>query len=61
MSMIWGRIWSVFPRLTFKGKAGQEITIRFGEMNYPETIPTEPVAPYTIAMYKEKKGQVLYG
>ena len=46
------------PRLTFKGKAGQEITIRFGEMNYPETIPTEPVAPYTIAMYKEKKGQV---
>jgi len=46
------------PRLTMKGKAGQEITIRFGEMNYPETIPTDPVAPYTIAMYKEKKGQV---
>ena len=29
-------------------------------MNYPETIPTEPVAPYTIAMYKEKKAS-LYG
>lgn len=46
------------PRLTIKGKAGQEITIRFGEMNYPETIPTDPVAPYTIEMYKRKKGQV---
>lgn len=46
------------PRLHLKGKAGQEITIRFGEMNYPETIPTAPVAPYTITMYKEKKGQV---
>ena len=47
------------PRLTFKGKAGQEITIRFGEMNYPETIPTD-CRPYTIAMYKEKKGQRIY-
>ena len=54
-------IWAEYGRCSpsdFKGKAGQEITIRFGEMNYPETIPTEPVAPYTIAMYKEKKGQV---
>ena len=46
------------PRLSLQGKAGQEITIRFGEMNYPDTIPTDPVAPYTIEMYKEKKGQV---
>ena len=46
------------PQLAFKGEAGQEILLRYGEMNYPETIPTDPVAPYTIAMYKEKKGQV---
>jgi alpha-L-rhamnosidase len=46
------------PRLTMKGKAGSEILIRFGEMNYPETIPADPVAPYTIETYKQKKGQV---
>ena len=46
------------PRLEgIKGKAGQVINLRFGEMIYPETIPTDPVAPYTIEMYKEKKGQ----
>ena len=46
------------PRLKLKGRAGQELTIRYGEMNYPEIIPTDPVAPYTIDMYKEKRGQV---
>ena len=46
------------PRLSMKGSAGQEITIRYGEMNYPTTIPTEPVAPYTIEIYKERQGQV---
>lgn len=47
------------PRLEgMKGKAGQVINLRYGEMIYPETIPTDPVAPYTIEMYKEKKGQV---
>ncbi|MDH6305286.1 alpha-L-rhamnosidase [Parabacteroides sp. PF5-5] len=46
------------PRLSMKGKNGQEIMIRFGEMNYPDIIPTDPVAPYTIEMYKQKKGQV---
>lgn len=46
------------PCLRLKGDTGQEITIRYGEMNYPEVIPTNPVAPYTIDMYKQKKGQV---
>lgn len=47
------------PRLEgMKGKAGQVVNLRYGEMVYPERIPTEPVAPYTIEMYKEKKGQV---
>ena len=46
------------PRLSMKGSAGQEITIRYGEMNYPTTIPTEPVAPYTIEIYKERQEQV---
>lgn len=47
------------PRLEgMKGKSGQVINLRYGEMIYPETIPTQPVAPYTIEMYKAKKGQV---
>lgn len=47
------------PRLEgMKGKPGQVVNLRYGEMIYPETIPTDPVAPYTIEMYKEKKGQV---
>ena len=47
------------PRLEgMKGKAGQVVNLRYGEMIYPERIPTEPVAPYTIEMYKAKKGQV---
>ncbi|MDR2841308.1 MAG: glycoside hydrolase family 78 protein [Paludibacter sp.] len=47
------------PRLeNMKGKAGQIINLRFGEMIYPEIIPVEPVAPYTIETYKKLKGQV---
>ena len=47
------------PRLVnMKGKAGETVTIHFAEMLYPEVIPTEPVAPYTVEMYKEKKGQL---
>lgn len=40
------------PRIKFKGKKGQEITIHYCEMLYPEVIPTEPVAPYTIELYQ---------
>jgi alpha-L-rhamnosidase len=47
------------PRLVnMKGKAGQTITIHFAEMLYPEIIPTDPVVPYTVEIYKEKKGQL---
>ena len=47
------------PRLEgMKGKSGQIVNLRYGEMIYPETIPTDPVAPYTIEMYKKMKGQV---
>ena len=46
------------PQIKIKGKEGQTIMLQYGEMNYPETIPTEPVHPYTIELYKEKKGQV---
>lgn len=47
------------PRLEgMKGKAGQVINLRYGEMIYPETIPTDPVAPYTVETYREKRGQV---
>jgi len=47
------------PRLVgMKGKAGQTITIHFAEMLYPEVIPTDPVAPYTVEMYRQKKGQL---
>ena len=47
------------PRIeNMKGKSGQVINLRFGEMIYPEIIPTEPVRPYTIETYKKMKGQV---
>ncbi len=47
------------PRLEgMKGKSGQVINLRYGEMIYPETIPTDPVAPYTKEMYEKMKGQV---
>lgn len=46
------------PRLEgMVGKAGQVVNLRFGEMIYPETIPTAPVAPYTIEMYERMRGQ----
>ncbi|MDR2915568.1 MAG: glycoside hydrolase family 78 protein [Tannerella sp.] len=47
------------PRLEgMKGKSGQTINIRYGEMIYPDIIPTKPVEPYTIEIYQKMKGQV---
>lgn len=46
------------PRLLIYGKKGQEITIRYAEMTYPEIIPTNPISPYTLDIYKERKGQM---
>lgn len=47
------------PRLTnMKGKAGQQITIHYAEMLYPDIVPGDPVKPYTKEMYETKKGQM---
>lgn len=46
------------PHITLKGKNGQQITLNYCEMLYPEIIPTEPVAPYTIDIYQQKHGQI---
>ena len=46
------------PRIRIKGQEGQEVTLRYCEMLYPEVIPTDPVAPYTIEMYQRKRGQI---
>lgn len=47
------------PRIEgMKGKSGQVINLRFGEMTYPDIIPTSPVAPYTVETYQKMKGQV---
>lgn len=47
------------PRLEgIKGREGQVVTLRYGEMVYPERIPTEPVEPYTVETYRKMRGQV---
>lgn len=47
------------PRLEgMKGKSGQVVNFRFGEMIYPEIIPTAPIEPYTVDTYNKMKGQV---
>lgn len=46
------------PHIFVKGKRGQMITMRYAEMKYPDIIPTEPVAPYTIEDYQKYKGQI---
>lgn len=47
------------PRLEgMRGRSGQTVNLRYGEMIYPETIPTDPVPPYTVETYTRLKGQV---
>jgi len=47
------------PRLSnLHGNAGQQLTIHYAEMLYPDVIPETPVPPYTTDMYKAKKGQM---
>ena len=59
MCMTWDRTWWAFLRSNWKAKPDREITIRYGEMNYPTQIPTKPVrCTYTIDIYKQRKGQV---
>lgn len=47
------------PRIEgVRGKRGDVLTLRYGEMIYPETIPSAPVEPYTREVYEKMKGQV---
>ena len=46
------------PRLRIKGQAGQAIRIRYAEMLYPDIIPVQPIPPYTVEMYRQRKGQM---
>ena len=46
------------PSIRFKGKAGRTVTIRYGEMIFPETPPADPLPPLTSADYEEMKGLV---
>lgn len=47
------------PRLEgMKGESGQTVNLRYGEMIYPQTIPVDPVEPYTKEIYESKRGQV---
>lgn len=46
------------PQIKVLCEDGDIITLNYGEMIYPETIPSSPVAPYTQEMYQERKGLV---
>jgi alpha-L-rhamnosidase len=46
------------PSIRICGKRGQRITIKYGEMLWPQQIPTTPVAPYTREMYEQRRGQL---
>jgi alpha-L-rhamnosidase len=47
------------PRLEgMTGKSGRVVNLRYGEMTYPDIIPTDPVEPYTQEIYEKMKGQV---
>ena len=44
------------PRIRLKGKEGQEITFKYGEMIYPTEVPEDPMPPLTAEVYAERKG-----
>lgn len=44
------------PSITLHGAKGQRVTLKYAEMTYPEIIPSEPVAPYSVETYKKRKG-----
>lgn len=46
------------PRIKVKGDEGEMITLKYGEMIYPEIIPEDPVPPLTKEVYEERKGRV---
>lgn len=44
------------PRIRLRGKCGQEITFKYGEMIYPTEVPEDPMPPLTAEVYAERKG-----
>lgn len=44
------------PRIRLNGRAGQEITFKYGEMIYPTEVPEDPMPPLTAEVYAERKG-----
>lgn len=46
------------PRIHLRGREGQEITFRYGEMIYPEEVPEDPLPPLTAEVYEARKGLV---
>ena len=44
------------PRVKLSGKAGKEITFKYGEMIYPTEVPEDPMPPLTAEVYAERKG-----
>ncbi len=44
------------PRIRLRGEEGQKITLRYGEMIYPEEVPEDPLPPLTAAIYEARKG-----
>lgn len=54
-----GQNFAGVPRLkNLHGKAGQQITICFAEMLFPEQVPENPRAPLTKADYERNKGDM---
>lgn len=46
------------PKLRLRGSEGQLVTIRYGEMIYPEEVPEDPLPPLTAADYEALRGRV---
>ena len=45
------------PRIQVKGVEGQKITLKYGEMIYPEEVPEDPLPPLTAADYEAHRGR----
>lgn len=46
------------PHILLHGKEGQQITFRYGEMTYPDSVPADPLPPLTGDFYASHRGQV---
>lgn len=54
-----GQNFTGIPHISgIRGKAGQQLTIHYAEMLYPDIIPDEPVEPYTKDIYEQRRGQM---